>query len=81
MDCNDVEHDSEENVYSFYGEPEDLDVIRTALTDRGWEVTAAELSYKAKNITELDEEQKSEVEKLLEALDDDDDSHRIHVTL
>ncbi len=79
--ANEVEHDATENLYSFYGNPEDLDVIRTALSDRGWDITTAELSYKPKNITELDEAQKAEVETLLEALDDDDDSHRIYATI
>jgi YebC/PmpR family DNA-binding regulatory protein len=79
--ANDVEFSEEENKYSFYGAPEDLDVIRTALTERGWSISTAELSYKSKNPTDISEEQRQEVVKLLEALDDDDDSHRIYVTI
>tara|TARA_B100000749_G_scaffold280875_1_gene279604 strand:- start:50876 stop:51580 length:705 start_codon:yes stop_codon:yes gene_type:complete len=79
--ANEVEFDKQEKKYSFYGAPEDLDVIRTALSDRGWDITTAELSYKPKNTTDLTEDQVSEVEALLEALDDDDDSHRIYATL
>ncbi|MCB0365593.1 MAG: YebC/PmpR family DNA-binding transcriptional regulator [Bdellovibrionaceae bacterium] len=79
--ANEVEGPSEEGTYSFYGVPEDLDNIRSTLSERGWEVTVAELSYKAKNITELNEEQTQEVLTFLEALDDNDDSHRVHATL
>lgn len=77
--ANEVEQSDE--GYSFYGEPTDLDSIRNVLIERGWEITTAELSYKPKNITKLNDEQISEVHKFLEALDDFDDSHRIHATV
>lgn len=78
--ANEVEKE-EDNFVSFYGAPEDLDAIRSALTQRGWEVTAAELSYKAKDTTKISEEEKKEVYELLEALEDNDDSHRVHATI
>lgn len=78
--ANEVEGPNEE-VYSFYGAPEDLDSIRTALQERGWDVTTAELSYKAKNITELEEGQLNEVHNFLEAVEENDDSHRVHASL
>lgn len=65
----------------FYGSPEDLKSIEGALTSRGWTVSVSELSYKAKNITEVSEEQKKEVIEFMQLLDDNDDSHRIHCTL
>lgn len=71
----------ENSTYSFYGAPEDLDSIRATLIERGWEISTAELSYKANNITELNDEQKKDVFKLLDAIDDNDDSHRIHATI
>ncbi|HAG91059.1 MAG TPA: YebC/PmpR family DNA-binding transcriptional regulator [Bdellovibrionales bacterium] len=79
--ANEVERDEEEGVVLFYGAPEDLDSIRTALIERGWDVSAAELSYKAKDQTQVSEEQKQEVFDLLSALEDNDDSHRIHATI
>jgi YebC/PmpR family DNA-binding regulatory protein len=71
----------DEGTYSFYAAPEDLDVVRGALQKRGWEITAAELSFKAKDTTQISEEQKKEVYELLEALEDNDDSHRVHATV
>ncbi|MBX2996039.1 MAG: YebC/PmpR family DNA-binding transcriptional regulator [Bdellovibrionaceae bacterium] len=67
--------------YHFYGAPDSLDEIRTALQGRGWTVSKAELSFKPKNITELSAEQKNEVIEFLNELDDDDDVHRVHATI
>jgi YebC/PmpR family DNA-binding regulatory protein len=71
----------DEGVFSFYGAPEDLDAVRTSLQSRGWEITTAELSFKPKNLTELTPEQTKEVHEFLEALEDNDDTHRVHATL
>jgi YebC/PmpR family DNA-binding regulatory protein len=79
--ANDVEINTDENLVSFYGSPEDLDQIRTQLISRGWEITTAELSYKAKDKTKLTEEQSKELFELLEALEDNDDSHRVHASI
>lgn len=78
--ANEVEKE-DDGTYSFYGSPTDLDAIRTALQGRGWEITVAELSYKAKEKTQITEEQKKEVYELLEVLEDNDDSHRVHATI
>ncbi|MES2855985.1 MAG: YebC/PmpR family DNA-binding transcriptional regulator, partial [Bdellovibrionota bacterium] len=49
--ANEVEQ-HEDKSCRFYGAPEELKNIEVALTGRGWKVTTAELSYKAKNKTE-----------------------------
>lgn len=79
--ANEVVKEEEANTYSFYGGPGDLDAIRTALVGRGWEVTVAELSYKAKDPTKISDDQKKEVFELLEALEENEDSHRVHATI
>lgn len=71
----------DEGAYEFFTSPDDLDVVRDALTKRGWKVTTAELSFKSKNITELTAEQKKDVEEFLNYLDDMDDTHRVHATI
>lgn len=71
----------DENSFVFFGGMEDLDGIRTGLTERGWEVSKAELSYKATNPTKVDQAQAEEVIAFLEALDENEDTHRIHATL
>lgn len=77
--ANEVEAD--EAHFTFYGAPESLDSIRKTLVQRKWNVTTAELSYKAKNITELNETQMKDVQDFLEEMDDFDDTHRVHATI
>lgn len=77
--ANDVEKD--EGAYVFYGNPENLDSIKKALTQRKWTITKAELSYKAKNITELNDTQLKDVHEFLAEVDEFDDTHRVHATI
>lgn len=77
--ANEVEKSNE--GYRFFGAPEDLKAIEAALTGRGWKIKTAELSYKAKNHVELNDTQKKEVYEFVQALDDNDDTSRIHATI
>lgn len=77
--ANEVEKTDE--GYSFYGDMENMDAIKQALTARGWKVETAELSFKAKNKATLTPEQMEEVADLLSEIDDHDDTHRVHATL
>lgn len=79
--ASDVEKDAEENTYSFWGSVTDLDIVRKALQGRGWEITMAELSYRPKEKAKLTDEQRKDVLELLEALEDNDDSHRVYATI
>ncbi|MBN9162385.1 MAG: transcriptional regulator [Myxococcales bacterium 68-20] len=65
----------------FFSEPSDVDIVSKALTDQKWNVTSAQLIWKAKNPVTLDDAQRAEVEAFLEALDDDDDVQNIYVAL
>jgi YebC/PmpR family DNA-binding regulatory protein len=78
--ANEVEK-VDDHSYRFYGAPEDLKNIETALTGRGWKITTAELSYKAKNMTDIGDAEKKEVYEFIELLDDNDDTSRIHATI
>ncbi len=79
--ANEVYPNDEAGSFEFFTSPDDLDAVRDSLTKRGWKVTQAELSYKAKNITELNKTQKKDVEEFLNFLDDMDDTHRVHATV
>ena len=72
---------NDDGSFSFYGAPNEVESIRSALLSRGWEISVAERTYVAKNQTDLTEEQRTEIQALLEDLDDNDDSHRIHATV
>ena len=77
--ANEVE--KTEDSFEFYGAAEDLATIQAALQNRGWKITAAELSYKASNITDLSDPQLQEVQEFLQELQTNEDTHRIHATL
>lgn len=65
----------------FFCEPTDLDAVSKSLSQSGWTVTLSELSYLAKSLTELAEDQKKEVTEFLSAIDDHDDVHRIYTAI
>ena len=69
------------HIYCFYGEPQDLDCIRKKLLERKWSVLKAKLFYKPKNPMKLTEEKRQDVLSLLEALEDNEDSHEVFSTL
>ncbi|MDZ4661883.1 MAG: YebC/PmpR family DNA-binding transcriptional regulator [Pseudomonadota bacterium] len=77
--ANDVEKSDGENYY-FYGAIEELENIRAALNTRGWKVVSSELSYKAKNLTEISPKERQEVEAFLQAVDEYDDTHKIYTS-
>ncbi len=77
--ADDVE--AEDEGWSFTGRPEDLEILRTGLIQLGWKVQVAELSFIPKETSQVSEANLAEVVQLLEALDDNEDSHRIHATL
>ncbi len=80
VSANEVES-NEDGTYNFYAAPEDLDGVRKALVQRGWEISVAELSYKPKELSKLSSEQMEEVHALLKELEENDDSHRVHATI
>lgn len=65
----------------FFCDTSDLDAVSKFLTNAGWTLTQAEMSYIAKNKVELDEAKKKEVVDFLESLDDNDDVHRIYTAI
>jgi YebC/PmpR family DNA-binding regulatory protein len=65
----------------FYCDRADLDGVSKFLANAGWLVTAAEMSYVAKNPVEVPAAQRAEVEAFLTALDEHDDVHRVYTAL
>lgn len=73
---------ADDGMMRFYTDAGDLDVVQKALTARQWKVASAALVWKAKNPVELEDAAKrTEVEKFLADLDDDDDVQNIFVGL
>ena len=65
----------------FYTEVTDLNGVSNALSTAGWRVTTSELGYRAKNFVELNEAQLKEVSEFLQAIDANDDVHRVYAAV
>lgn len=67
--------------FRFITEIKDLAAVSKWLAAAGWKITKSELSYEAKNSTELTEDQRKEVVEFLNSLDDHDDVHHVYAAL
>lgn len=66
-----------ENI-EVYTAPADLETVRTALTDAGYEVASAELSLVAKTPVTLERKDAEQLMRLLDKLEDLDDVQRVY---
>ncbi len=62
----------------FFCDPQDLDKVTKALAQLGWSPTQSEIGYMAKTRVSLTEEQTKEVSDFLNAIDEDEDVHRVY---
>ncbi len=65
----------------FFTDRTDLDAVTKNLRETGWSVTLSEMGYVAKEPLDLPPEERKEVLEFLEAIDDQDDVHRIYAAL
>lgn len=61
--------------------PTDLDAVSKHLSANGWTLASSEIGYVPKNSIDLNDDQRKEVMEFLNAVDDNDDVHRIYVAL
>src|SRR5204863_8879717 len=65
----------------FFTAIKDLDQVSKALKVAGWNISSAEIRYVAKSFTDVSETSRKEVMDFLNALDDQDDVHRVYAAL
>lgn len=65
----------------FFTDRADLDAVTKSLREAGWSVTLSEMGYVAKEPLDPPPWERKEVEEFLEAIDDQDDVHRIYAAL
>lgn len=80
MAKEDLERDAKVGAV-FYTDIPDLNAVSNALTSTGWKVTTSELGFKAKNLVELSGEHLKETQEFLQAIDENDDVHRVYAGL
>lgn len=57
---------------NIYTKPEDLEVVKKSLEEKGVKIESSSLDYVAKEEVEISEKEKEQAEKLFEALDEND---------
>ncbi len=72
------EMSAEDDFIYIYTAFQDFGTMQKALEERGIEVTSSELQYLPTNMKELNDEQQTEVNELLEALEEDDDVQSVY---
>jgi len=71
----------EENAINIFTEPKDLQKVKVNLEKENIKIAEAGLTFIPKNTVEIDENTRLDYEKLLEALDDQDDVDEIYDNL
>jgi YebC/PmpR family DNA-binding regulatory protein len=68
----------DDDVFEVLCEPADLPRVRQALVDAGVEVQDAEVAQRPKSLVPLDEDGATKLVRLIEALEDQDDTDAVH---
>ncbi len=74
---DELEYDEEENVIMIYGEFQSYSAIQKYLEENEYDIHSAEFERIPNDYKELDEEQRTQIEKLLEKFEDDDDVQNV----
>ena len=71
------ELDADEEEIVIYGEFESFNAIQKYLEDNGYEITSAEIERIPNDTKELTEEQRAQIEKLIERIEEDEDVQNV----
>lgn len=78
MDAGADDVETRDGIAQVTCEPKDMTSVRTAFTDSGLEPSIAELVYYPKEFMDLPVEQYQQFEKLIDALNENEDVSQIH---
>ena len=67
--------------YLFYGKGEELQGLSKNLQQKGWEIIKSEMGYRAKNKVEINKEQKTDIENMLTAFDENPDCKAVYTNI
>ena len=78
MDCGADDFEAEEDCFTIYTDPDDFNAVADALTAKGYAFSSAQIEMVPQNYQKLtDPEQISQMEKLLDIMEDDDDVQNV----
>ncbi|MBR1729014.1 MAG: YebC/PmpR family DNA-binding transcriptional regulator [Selenomonadaceae bacterium] len=78
MDAGAEDFDSDEDVFEITAEPEEFDAIEAALAEKGIETASAEITQVPDTTVKLEGKDAEKMQKLLDALDEDDDVQNVY---
>ena len=67
-----------EDIYEILTPPENFETIRSAISEAGYEIESAELSKHPNNIVKVEGKQAEQLLKLMDALDEHEDTQNIY---
>ena len=78
MDSGADDFEAEESCFTIYTSPDDFNAVANALTAKGYKYASAQLEMVPQNYQKLDkEEDKTNMEKMLDLFEDDDDVQNV----
>ena len=78
MDSGADDFEAEESCFTIYTSPDDFNAVADALTAKGYKFASAQLEMVPQNYQKLDkEEDKTNMEKMLDLFEDDDDVQNV----
>ncbi|OPF74534.1 YebC/PmpR family DNA-binding transcriptional regulator, partial [Bacillus paralicheniformis] len=78
IDAGAEELETSEELFEIYTEPEQFEEVKKNLEERGYETATAEMTMVPQTYAEVDETLQEKVEKLIDALEDDDDVQEVY---
>ena len=73
MEAGGEDLETSPEVFEIYTVPEDFTAVRDALEQAGYSLAQAELTMVPQTLLTLNDEQKAQLERLVDKLEDDDD--------
>ena len=78
MDCGADDFEAEEDCFTVYTAPDDFNAVAEAMTEKKYNFASAQIEMVPQNYQKLDtEEQVANMEKLIDAMEDDDDVQNV----
>lgn len=81
IDAGAEELETSEELFEIYTEPEQFEEVKKNLEERGYETATAEMTMVPQTYAEVDETLQEKVEKLIDALEDDDNVQEVYTNV
>ncbi|UAY72436.1 YebC/PmpR family DNA-binding transcriptional regulator [Bacillus paralicheniformis] len=81
IDAGAEELETSEELFEIYTEPEQFEEVKKNLEERGYETATAEMTMVPQTYAEVDGTLQEKVEKLIDALEDDDDVQEVYTNV